>query len=164
MSELVDAFRTAFRKHPAAVAIIAADSPEGPAGLTASSVASVSIEPLALSFSVSKTGGSAERVLKADTFVVHLLGDDQAAVAEAFALSGAPRFTEEQGWRTLPTGEPWLADAPVALRARPLDIITVGQSRLVVAEVIDAYRGSEAGPLLYHDRQFFTLDGTPAAK
>ncbi|WP_028245228.1 flavin reductase family protein [Pseudoclavibacter soli] len=164
MSELVDEFKHTFRNHPSGVAIISANTDEGLAGLTASSVASVSVSPLALAFSVTKSGGSAGKVLSADTFVVNLLGEKQAAVAEAFAHSGAARFTDEQHWGTLPTGEPVLLDAPYALRARALEIIPIGDSRLVAAEVLDVRRGPETAPLLYHDRRFLTLRGDNAPR
>lgn len=164
MTESVDTFKHAFRHHPAGVAVIAANTDEGPAGLTASSVASVSISPLALAFSVTKSGGSAGRVLAADTFTVNLLGERQAEVAEAFALSEAPRFTPEQHWGTLPTGEPVLLEAPWGLRARVLQIIPVGDSRLVAAEVLDVRRGPDVPPLVYHDRRFLTLRGEDAPR
>lgn len=157
MTELIDEYKAVFRTHPAGVALIAAQTPDGPVGLTASSVASLGVDPLALSFSVTRSGGSAGGILGADTFVVHLLGEEHAATADAFARSGAPRFTPEQGWSELPTGEPHLAGAPAAMRARALHVVPVGASRLVVAEVLDIVRGPESGPLLYRDRRFLSL-------
>lgn len=157
MAELADDFTGAFRGHPAGVALIAAATPEGPVGLTASSVASVSIDPPTLSFSVSKSGGSAGGVLQAETFLVHLLGESQAPLAVSFATSGAERFTEEQGWRTLETGEPHLPSAPVALRARTVEIVSAGSSRLVLAEVLDVRHGPASSPLIYQNREFRTL-------
>ncbi|MFA5607204.1 MAG: flavin reductase, partial [Leucobacter sp.] len=40
-----DALKQAFREHPTGVALITAQSEDGPVGLTASSVASVGIDP-----------------------------------------------------------------------------------------------------------------------
>lgn len=151
------AFRAAFRDHPAAVALIAATTPNGPVGLTASSVASVAVDPPALSFSVTRATGSAGALLRADSFVVHLLADHHAAIATAFATSGAERFTPEQGWTALPTGEPLLTDARVALRCRPTATIQVGSSTLVVAEVIQAITGPDAPALFYHDRKYRSI-------
>ncbi|MFL0361150.1 flavin reductase family protein [Curtobacterium flaccumfaciens] len=157
MGALSDSFKEAFRGHPAGVAIITAATPEGPAGLTASSVSSVSVDPVSLSFSVTHTSGSAGKLLAAATIAVHLLGDGQAEIAEAFARPGAPRFTSEQGWSQLPSGEPFLPDARVVFRARPDQQVRVGESVLVIAEVLSVYVGSTSGPLLYCDRQFATL-------
>ena len=48
-----ESFKTAFRNHPAGVAVITANSPDGPVALTATSVVSVSAEPPVLIFSLS---------------------------------------------------------------------------------------------------------------
>jgi flavin reductase (DIM6/NTAB) family NADH-FMN oxidoreductase RutF len=153
-----ESFKAAFREHPAAVAVITAATELGPVGLTASSVASVAVDPPALSFSVTRATGSAGSVLRAETFVVHLLGDWHADVARAFARTGEPRFTPEQGWTSLETGEPLLIDARVALRCRAIQIVPVGSSSLVIAEVLEVHHGRAAPPLLYHDRRFHRLD------
>lgn len=163
MTSLVDDFKAAFRSHPAGVAVITATVDGEPVGLTASSVTSLSVDPIALSFSVTRDTGSAGALLRADSFVVHLLGEDHADIAAAFALSGAPRFTAEQGWARLPTGEPHLPAAPVALHARASTVIEVGSSRLIVAEVFAVHRGPDSGPLLYQDRRFLRLASTQSA-
>jgi flavin reductase (DIM6/NTAB) family NADH-FMN oxidoreductase RutF len=150
-------FKAAFREHPAGIALITARSPEGPVGLTASSVASVAIDPAALVFSVTRTTGSAGLILAAESFLVHLLDARHAAIAGAFAVSGGERFTPEQGWATLATGEPHLAEARVALRCRSLQQVPVGSSMLVVSEVLDIHTAEQPGggvPLIYHDRTF----------
>jgi len=151
------ALKSAFREHPAGVALITAQTPEGPVGLTASSVASVGIDPAALSFSVTRATGSAGGILAADTYLVHLLDARHAAIGAAFAVSGSERFTPEQGWTTLPTGEPHLPSTRVALRCRTLHSLGVGASVVVVAEVLDAVFGDSADPMVYLDRAFRTL-------
>ncbi|QAY74206.1 flavin reductase [Agromyces protaetiae] len=156
--ELGDRLKSAFRMHPAGVALITAAAATGPVGLTASSVSSVAAEPAALSFSVTRATGTAGALLAAPSFAVHFLGEQHADLARVFAHSGAPRFTPEQGFVRLPTGEPFLPDSPAVLRARALHLIPVGSSTLVVAEVLDVHLGDEAPPLLYRDRKFLRLD------
>lgn len=152
-----DGLKLAFRGHPAAVALITAATATGPVGLTASSVASVSVEPAALSFSVTRATGTAGALLGASTFAVHFLAEQHADLAHVFARSGAPRFTPDQNWTRLPTGEPFLADAPAVLRCRPMHRIPVGGSTLVVAEVLEVVFGPDAPPLVYRDRRFLRL-------
>ncbi|MBT2518991.1 flavin reductase family protein [Streptomyces sp. ISL-90] len=154
-----ESFKAAFRAQPAGVALVTAATESGPVGLTASSVASVAVDPPALSFSVTRATGSAGRLLAADTMIVHFLADHHVDLARAFARSGEPRFTTEQGFARLETGEPLLSDAPAALRCRPLHIVPVGSSSLVIAEVLDVRIGPPSSPLLYHDRRFHRLDG-----
>ena len=153
-----DDLKAAFREHAVGVALITATTPSGPVGLTASSVASVAVDPLALSFSVTRATGSAGALLRAGSVVVHLLADHHVDLARAFAHSGGPRFTRDQGWTRLPTGEPLLADARVALRCRIMHTVLVGGSSLVVAEVLEVHFGPAAAPLVYHDRRYLRLD------
>lgn len=160
-AELANDFKAAFRFHPAGVALITAATQEGPVGLTASSVASVAVDPAALVFSVTRTTGSAGLILAADSFLVHLLDARHAAIAQEFAVSGGERFTPEQGWATLPTGEPHLVGVSSALRARSMQQIPVGGSMLVVAAVLEIH-AAEGEPdsseaMAYRDRAFTRL-------
>ncbi|MGW8482348.1 flavin reductase family protein [Microbacterium sp. NPDC055903] len=155
-----EGLKAAFRAHPAGVAIITASTDEGPVGLTASSVASVAVDPAAIMFSVTRATGSAGAILGADTFVVHLIDAEHADLAQNFAVSGAERFTPEQGWTALESGEPHLAAARAALRCRPLHTVSVGSSTVVIAEVIEVIQGPAGSPVVYHDRRFHAL---PAA-
>lgn len=163
---LVEEFKAAFRRFPAGVALISAIGPNGPVGLTASSVASVSLKPVALAFSLSATTRSSRAVLAAETFVVHLLSARDVDVARAFADPNAPRFTAEQGWSTLPTGEPVLPSALVALRCRHLEAVPVGDSTVVVAEVLEIHPNRSAGPALaYYERAYRVVDdSTPSPR
>ncbi len=149
--------RGAFRRYPTGVAVITAAGPDGPVGLTASSVASVAADPPALSFSVMGTH-SARALLAAPSFVVHLLGTRHTGLARHFARSGGERFTPDQGWSTLPTGEPILFDAVAALRGEPLHLVPVGGSTLVVANVLEVFHGPEDRPLIHHSRQFMSTE------
>lgn len=154
--------KAAFRTHPAGIAIITASTPIGPVGLTASSVASVAVDPAAIVFSVTRATGSAGAILSADTFLVHLIDAEHAELAKNFAVSGADRFTPEQGWSTLPTGEPHLAGARVALRCRAIQTVGVGSSTVVIAEVLDVLHGTVGTPVVYVDREFHALPGVTA--
>lgn len=152
-----EGLKAAFRTHPAGVAIITASTPDGPVGLTASSVASVAVDPAAIVFSVTRATGSAGAILGASTFVVHLIDDEHSDLAQSFAVSGAERFTPEQGWSELGTGEPHLASARAALRCRALQTVPVGSSTVVIAEVLDVLSGPQGRPLVYLDRRFHAL-------
>lgn len=156
-TDLATDFKAAFREHPAGIALITAATPDGPVGLTASSVASVAVDPAALVFSVTRTTGSAGRILSAESFLVHLLDARHASLAREFAVTGGERFTAAQGWRTLDTGEPHLGSARVALRSRSLQQVPVGSSMLVVAEVVEILTGDPVPmtePMIYLDRTF----------
>ncbi|WP_432839431.1 flavin reductase family protein [Dactylosporangium sp. CA-092794] len=150
---VAELFKAAFRGYPTGVAVITAPGPDGPVGLTASSVASVSLTPPALSFSVMDSP-SARVLASADSLVVHLLAAAHAGLAQDFARPGGARFTAEQGWTTLPTGEPMLLGAQAALRCVPLHRVPVGASTVVVAAVTGVVAGPAGGRLIYHERRF----------
>jgi flavin reductase (DIM6/NTAB) family NADH-FMN oxidoreductase RutF len=156
---LASAFRNAFRHHPTGVAVVTArDGAGAPVGLTASSVASVSLTPPALVLSISHRSGAAAALLGADSFLVHLLEARNVDLARRFATSGADRFGPATRWTPLATGEPWLPEAPVALRCRPLARAGVGDATVVTAEVVGLRSAGRAGvPLLHHDRRFHVL-------
>ncbi|WP_119696423.1 flavin reductase family protein [Microbacterium halotolerans] len=152
-----EGLKAAFRTHPAGIAIITASARDGAVGLTASSVASVAVDPAAIVFSVTRATGSAGAILGADTFVVHLIDDEHSALAQSFATSGAERFTADQGWSQLDTGEPHLSSARAALHCRAMQTVAVGSSTVVVAEVLEVLPGPQGRPVVYLDRRFHAL-------
>lgn len=154
---VVDEFKNAFRGHPAGVAIITAAGAEGPVGLTASSVSSVSAVPPILAFSLASTEGSAGVIASAETIVVHLLGAENAELAALFAARGTERFGRDLRWSTLPGGEPLLEGVPRALLCRILSRTQAGSSTLIAAEVLEIHTGPASAPLVYHDRTYHHL-------
>lgn len=158
VSSLGDGLKVVFRDHPAAVTLITAVTPDGPVGLTASSLASVAVDPPAVSFSVTRATGTAGRLLGADNLQVHFLADAHVDVAGQFAVSGGERFTARQGWSFDTDGAPRLAGARARFSARIADTVSVGGSVLVVAEVLSIDPGEPSPPLLYSDRTFHAFD------
>lgn len=165
-NDVVEQFKNVFRAHPAGVAIITAADGDGdgaPAGLTASSVSSVSAQPPILAFSLASENGSAGVVANAETLVVHLLDAGHSDLASRFARPGQERFTEDLQWSRLPTGEPLLAGIPRALRCRILSRTPVGSSVLIAASVLEIVGDSSASePLVYHNRTYHRLNGDSA--
>jgi flavin reductase (DIM6/NTAB) family NADH-FMN oxidoreductase RutF len=153
-----DTFRQAFRRHPAGVVVITVDAERGPAGFTATSLASVSLDPQLISFGISSTSSSWPHVRDARTVVVNFLGAPQEAVARRFAASGIDRFAAPTNWSRLPTGEPVLDDVPGWLRAEVHSLIPVGDHHLVLAQVVQAHLHDAQPPLLYHDGTYHSID------
>ncbi|MDX2731754.1 flavin reductase family protein, partial [Streptomyces sp. PA03-2a] len=103
-----DRFKQAFRRYPAGVVVITADAGHGPIGFTATSLASLSLDPPLVSFGIGTTTSSWPHIERADTAVVNFLGAEQRPLAKTFATSGIDRFAAPTGWRRLPQGEPVL--------------------------------------------------------
>lgn len=158
---LDEKFKEAFRNHPAGVAVITADPGEGPVGLTASSVISVSADPPMLVFSLSTRASATPHLLRAESVVVHMLGADQLGLARNFATGGIDRFADRSSWYRLATGEPVLRDAPVWLRGRVARLVPAGESTVVALSIDDievpTHGAATVDPLVYHNRTWHTL-------
>lgn len=154
-----DAFKLAFRNHAAGVAVITADAGEGPVGITASSVFSVSAEPPLLVFSISGRSSSAPTIRRADTLVVHLLGAHQLDIARLCSTSGVDRFADTSIWDRLPTGEPHFPGVPVWIRGRVINRMEAGDSTVIAVHALEAAHADTpaAAPLVYHNRTWHAL-------
>jgi flavin reductase (DIM6/NTAB) family NADH-FMN oxidoreductase RutF len=147
----------ALRMHAAGVALVTTETPEGPVGLTISSLSSVSVRPRVLMFSFTHRNGAAGAILDADRFVVHLLRAANAGIARNFGGPHGVRSAQDQHWARLPSGEPYLPSAAYAIRCTHRDRLTVGESRIIVADVVRVRRCTPGPPLVYCDRDFHTL-------
>ncbi|MET7638034.1 flavin reductase family protein [Streptomyces sp. NPDC005438] len=154
-AERVDLFRTAFRGHPAGVAVVTAAG-ERPTGFTATSLISVSARPPALAFGIDTGSSSWPVFARADHVGVHLLTRDQTDLAARFARSGVDRFAGTE-WRPGPHRVPLLADPPAHLVCRVLSRVAAGDHHLVVAEVECGQAAEDWSPLLYHRGGFAEL-------
>ena len=155
-----DSFKAVFRNHPAGVAVITADAGDGPVGLTATSVFSVSAETPLLVFSVSGQSSSAPTIRAADTVVVHLLGAQQLDLATLCATSGIDRFADTTIWDRLITGEPYFPAAQSWIRGRVIERMDAGGSTVIAVHALQAGTSDEADsvePLVYHNRTWHRL-------
>jgi flavin reductase (DIM6/NTAB) family NADH-FMN oxidoreductase RutF len=158
-STSVDAnlFRQVFRRHAAGVAVVTTDAGRGPAGVTVTSLASLSAEPPLLSFSITATASIWPHLRDARTAVVHLLGAAHAEPARTFATSGIDRFAAPTRWHRLPTGEPVLDSAAAWLRISIEHRHPAGGAHLVIGRIEQADLAEHAGSLLYHDGSYHAL-------
>lgn len=162
--EVSAGFRTAFRSHPGGVAVITADAGDGPVGLTATSVCSVSVDPPAVAFSLSGISSAAPTIRRSRTVVVHLLDADQLELAKTFSTSGIDRFADTTTWDRLPTGEPYLPAAAAWMHGEITGTLDVGGSAVTVVRVLDVRLrdDEESAPLVYCNRTWHRLDGGSA--
>lgn len=156
------AFREAFRRHPAGVAVITADPGERPVAMTVSSLISVSAAPPIVAFSLSTRSGSSEPLLRAETMVIHLLRYTDIDLAQLCASSGAERFGTNVAWERLPTGEPRYTGVATWFRARRLGLLPIEGATLVAAELLEGEAHPmddppEAHSLVYLDRRWHRL-------
>lgn len=152
-------YRAALRRHPAGVTIVTLDSARGPVGFTATSFASLSLEPPLVSFNITCTSSSIDALQGAESVVIHLLGAHQLELAQRFSRSADQRFTDESLWSPLVSGEPVLHGTPTWIHGAVQQLIPAGDSVLVIVSVIrvhwDEDNGRPRSPLLYHKGEYF---------
>lgn len=141
-------FREVFRRHAAGVAILTVNYGGRPYGFTATSVASLSVDPPRFTFNMARTSSSWPAVANSTYVGVHMLGLENRELAERFARA-RDRFSGEH-WEAGPHGVPLLKDVPAYLVGRIELRLSFENNAVVVVDVVDGSLGDEKAPLLYH--------------
>ncbi|MFD8713255.1 flavin reductase family protein [Streptomyces anulatus] len=152
-----DRFKQVFRRYPAGVVVVTADSGRGPVGFTATSLTSLSLDPPLVSYGIGVVASSWPHVEAAASTVVNFLGADQESLARTFATSGIDRFAAPTAWRRLPEGEPVLDGVAGWLRLETERIVPAGDHRIVIARVTESWLDEDRAPLLFHDGAYHSL-------
>ncbi|MCP2299191.1 NADH-FMN oxidoreductase RutF, flavin reductase (DIM6/NTAB) family [Nocardia amikacinitolerans] len=151
-------YRASMRHYPAGVTVVTLSCPKGPVGFTATSFASLSLEPPLVSFNIAHTSSSMAAMLDADSVVIHFLGEHQQHIAKRFSRSAEERFTDRSLWTTLDTGEPVLHGTPIWVRAVIQQLIPIGDHTFVVGLVTRVHDNTDekpaAAPLLYYNGRY----------
>jgi flavin reductase (DIM6/NTAB) family NADH-FMN oxidoreductase RutF len=145
-----DLFRSVFRDHAARVVVVTAAGRPRPVGLTATSLASVSVDPPMVSFAVGRSASAWRTLSRSTNLAVHLLAEDQDWLAGRFATSGIDRFAKLD-WSRGPRGEPIIDDCAAYLTCRVVRHVPAGDHVLVLARVNRAGVQRPGAPLIYHD-------------
>jgi flavin reductase ActVB len=132
---------------------------EALAGFTATSFASVSLEPPIVLVCVNHIASARDGFLRAQTFGVNVLHEGQSRVAEQFSRRGIDRFAGIELLQS--AGAPLVEGAVVQLECRHHARHEVGDHTVVFGEVLSC-RVSPARPLLYYARRFAALGPDPA--
>lgn len=149
-------FRSVFRDHAARVVVVTAPGSQAPAGFTATSLTSVSLQPPMVSFAVARSASAWATVSRSSRLAVHLLAHDQDGLATTFATSGIDRFAEVR-WRTAPGGEPLIDGCAAYLCCEVVQHVPAGDHVLVLARVAEARVDRPGSPLIYHDGAYASV-------
>lgn len=154
--EDLHAFKQAFRRHAAGVAIITALDPEGrPVGFTATSLASLSAVPPLASFNMARSASSWRAISETEHVAIHMLGARNRAVAEIMARSADERFIGDH-WRPGPNGLPIITGVTAWMTGRILERVSAHNNAVVIVQIETGGLGAEDAPLLYHERAYRT--------
>jgi flavin reductase (DIM6/NTAB) family NADH-FMN oxidoreductase RutF len=150
-----DDFRAAIGRLPAGVAVVALRWRDVDYAMTASAVASVSLEPPMLLFCVHEDARFREALDAVDRWALTVLSDTAAATADWLASPGRPavgqlaRVPHRAGALT---GAPLVDDAAAWFECRTSAIHRAGDHDIVVGEVLTADQGPATAGGLVHLR------------
>ncbi|WFE39219.1 flavin reductase family protein [Micromonospora sp. WMMD998] len=150
----VDSFRGLLRRQATTVTVVTTPGLHGgrhlptlpPAGFTATSFTSVSLDPPLVSVRLGHASASWPTVAHAEHVAVHLLAPDQQEIAQIFATSGIDRLTVHPGWTAGPFGVPLIGDALAVLLCRVIRRLTADDHTVVLGEPLALGLGVDDDP------------------
>lgn len=145
--------RALFRRWPAGVSVVVAEIDGRRAGLTVSSLVSLSLDPPLVGISIALQASLHELLKDAEEWVVSILSGDQEELAQHFAR-GVPPIALWEGIAVLPEDPRKLAEAAGWLVARTVDRVTTGDHTFFVGEVRSIEHGSAETSLTYVHRGY----------
>ncbi|MFD2092605.1 flavin reductase family protein [Blastococcus deserti] len=143
------------------VTVVTADTAEGPIGFTCQSFSSLSLDPPLVAFAPARTSRTWARLREIGRFCVNVLAEDQDAVSQNFARSGADKFAGVR-WTPSPHGSPVLDDVVAWIDGRLWAEYDGGDHTIVVARVLDLGAHPDRRPLLYHRGSYGLLHRSEA--
>jgi flavin reductase (DIM6/NTAB) family NADH-FMN oxidoreductase RutF len=145
--------RALFRRWPAGVSVVVAEVDGRRAGLTVSSLVSLSLEPRLVGISISLQASLHGVLQDARTWAVSILSGEQAHVAQHFAR-GVPPIALWDGIVVRDDDPRLLADAVGWLTARTVDEIRTGDHTFFVGEIETLEQGAAPTALVYVKREY----------
>ena len=150
-------FREAMSRVATAVHIVTTGGPAGLGGITATSVASITIEPPMMLFCINKTSPSTERVIKNGVFCINTLTSSHEALANVFAGRTGhhldERFTWAE-WTKLLTGAPVLRRAAAVFDCRLTEVKEIMTHFVMIGAVEAVDYGQQDCNLTYAHRRY----------
>jgi len=150
------AFRSALGQFATGVTLITASGPQGPAGITANSFASVSLDPPLVLWSPAKASRRFALFAGAQNFAIHVLAADQRALADAFTRS-AHAF-DDLDWAPDADGVPLIAGTAARFRCTTHAVHDAGDHAIILGRVVSALRSARA-PLVFHAGRYGNFAG-----
>jgi flavin reductase (DIM6/NTAB) family NADH-FMN oxidoreductase RutF len=150
-------FRAAMSRLPTAVTVVTATGPEGPAGLTANAVVSLSLDPPLMLACLDRGSRTLRAVESSGRFGISVLGSGDEDVARGFATKAPqPEKWEGIAW-TERHGIPALHDAIVWVACELENVLAGGDHVIVTGNVLEV-ESSPGAPLVFHGGDYRPLD------
>lgn len=145
-------FRSVMGHFVTGVTVVTTDgAPAGRAGLTANSVASVSLDPLLILVCLDRLSSSGQAILQNGCFAISILSRPHEDLARRFARSSGPDAFDDLEVDVGPTGSPVLKASLAWLDCSIESVVEAGDHHVVIGRVADCGLGAVSGadPLVY---------------
>ncbi|WCT06029.1 flavin reductase family protein [Rhodococcus qingshengii] len=159
-------FRDGMRRLAAGVSIISTQSPQGPQGITATAVTSLSADPPSVIACVNRSLQLSQAIRTAGSFGINILRDRHSDVARTFAGMNGLRGTEKfsvGAWNRSSAGTPLLTDALAGFDCDLDQIVESGTHYILIGRVTEIVIGDVGEPLVYCAGEFTGLRPLSAA-
>ena len=127
------------------------DAAGQPAGLTANSFSSLSLDPPLVLFSLGKDSNTFEAFDTDNGFIIHVLGEDQKALAAAFATRDIDRFIDVD-WSPGYAHLPRIADCLATFECSREHVYEGGDHLILVGRIERLTIGDRSRPALGYFR------------
>jgi flavin reductase (DIM6/NTAB) family NADH-FMN oxidoreductase RutF len=156
------AFRDVCSRFVTGVCVVTSFGPDGPSGMTANAVTSLSLEPPLMIVCFDKSARTLGAVEHSRRFAIQFLGHDQEEVAGVFA-SKRPEREKFDGlaWSDR-AGVPSIDGCVAGLGCELREMVAGGDHLIAIGDVVDLWAGG-GEPLVFFRGDYWTLaDREPA--
>ena len=151
--------RDAFGRFATGVTIVTVSHEGKPAGMTANSFSSVSLDPPLVLWSLAKSADCFVQFESSDHFAVNILSDTQSAVSTRFATKDIDKWLETE-YTTGATGSPVLAGSIATFECKVYARHPGGDHVIYVGEVLEVVVRNEASPLGFYRGRYSNVTHT----
>lgn len=137
------AYRDALGCYGTGVAVITTLTKTGPLAMTVNSFASVSMDPALVLWCAAKSSARHDTFTSAQTYTIHIMSQNQQALATHFARSGED--FDAVDWQKDATGGLHLTGCLARLECRQTQVHDGGDHSIIVGQVTRAYFRSGSG-------------------
>jgi 3-hydroxy-9,10-secoandrosta-1,3,5(10)-triene-9,17-dione monooxygenase reductase component len=150
-------FRDAFGAFATGVAVVTAQGPDGPVGLTTNAVASVSLDPPLFLVCFAVSSRTLTVVREAGALAVSVLRASQQPMAVAFASKHDPADKFHGIALEHVGGVPAIGGAAAVVSGTIEHLVPAGDHEIAICRAVEVRHDGSAQPLLFHRGQFGEL-------
>jgi 3-hydroxy-9,10-secoandrosta-1,3,5(10)-triene-9,17-dione monooxygenase reductase component len=147
-------FRDAFGAFATGVAVVTAQGPDGPVGLTTNAITSVSLEPPLFLVCFATESRTLPVVREAGSLAVSILRASQQSMAARFASKHDPAEKFHGIALDDIAGIPAIAHAAAVMIGEITEIVPAGDHEIVLCRCVELRHDPAAEPLVFHHGRF----------